>query len=374
MNHSHLLTVMLAASLLAACGEQAAPAASPPATAAAAPAKAKKKMTAAEFDALRAQKPDPCVLLTPQEVEAALGAPLAAPPYRGDRHGVPDANGESCNYASADLHRIIVEPTWSDGKAVFKMIGGAMSQANDLAAGEVRMPITGTVLNGEWDVASVAGCCQFLALLEDQLLSVDVSNSKATLEQAATLADAALLRFGAKLAIRGADGNEAAQRLEQSRPKPGNHCALLTRADAEAVLGPLGKAPEPDSNRCNYTYAAGGGQPLEVAIQWRGGYGAFRDHNATVNSHAADRDQAFAGIDQKDVAEMQQLMGSLGLDGGRGIGSIQRKPVTGGPWDEASAIDGEFNLVRKDVYAQISAPGMSVEKLRVLAVKMGQGL
>src|SRR5690349_9838172 len=93
--------------LLAACGKKPEAAAPPPA--------------GAPIGSPIAQAPqDPCGLLDPKEVEAALGQPLAVPPYRSEdgqakARGTPVQDGSACRYESADFHNIHVGVMWRNG-------------------------------------------------------------------------------------------------------------------------------------------------------------------------------------------------------------------------------------------------------------------
>ena len=192
---------------------------------------------------------DPCSLLDPKEVEAALGAPLAVPPYRsfnGPFGATPD--GSSCVYETAKFRFISLEVTYSGGSQTYSMIGmtkNLMKSATDPnIAHNVKKNFKlddGTEITGEWDEASLTpmNCCIFSGLRGDQLVTIDFTASPATLRQAATLVDSAYKRMVQPLKIDGGAGVEAAKALQNTRPKPVDVCSILTRAEVEAILGTL---------------------------------------------------------------------------------------------------------------------------------------
>src|SRR5262249_55842682 len=103
----------------------------------------------------------------------------------------------------------------------------------------------GTELSGEWDEASLTpmNCCIFNALRGDQLLAIDFTGTRLSLRQVAPLLDAAFKRMDKPLHINGNAAVAAALALDKTRPKPVDVCTLLTRAEVEAIVGPLGADP-----------------------------------------------------------------------------------------------------------------------------------
>src|SRR5437868_4886961 len=82
--------------------------------------------------------------------------------------------------------------------AQLKTYGAFQGLVDQHAKGLVHLA-DGTDLAGEWDEARVLGCCSFAALRGDQLVTVNVGGSKATIAVAASLADAALKRLDHRL-------------------------------------------------------------------------------------------------------------------------------------------------------------------------------
>src|SRR5215813_4846147 len=69
-------------------------------------------------------KHDPCNLLDPNEVEAALGAPLATPPYRsGNGTFGPKPDGDACVYETANFRYLTLEVTYEGGAQQYSMSG-----------------------------------------------------------------------------------------------------------------------------------------------------------------------------------------------------------------------------------------------------------
>ena len=235
------------------------------------------------------EKEDPCNLLEPKEVEAVLGAPLATPPFRaGNGPMSPSPSGSECIYETAKFRYISLEVTYEGGAQQYSMTGmvkGLMKSGGgkDDIANNVKKNFRlddGTELSGEWDEASLTAmnCCIFSGLRGDQLITIDFTSSPASLRQAATLVDSAYKRMEQPLKIDGGGAVDAAKALDKTRPKPVDACSLLTRAEAEAILGTLSADPVGDKNDgCTYKLPSQGvPQEYEVRLRWRGGYYNWR--------------------------------------------------------------------------------------------------
>src|SRR5262249_38744503 len=148
----------------------------------------------------------------------------------------------------------------------------------------------GSDLAGEWDEARVVGCCRFVVLRADQMVTVDVGGSKAPIAAAAKLADGALKRLDHPLSIRGRPNVKPAIAFETAnRPKPRDPCALVSRAEAEALLGPLAGDPQSVDERCVYEHAIEGvfAPTYVMKVRWTGGFSDFRQHNDVAASFAS---------------------------------------------------------------------------------------
>ena len=235
------------------------------------------------------EKEDPCNLLDPKEVEAVLGAPLATPPFRaGNGPMSPSTSGSQCIYETAKFRYISLQVSYEGGAQEYSMTGmvkGLMKSGGgkDDIANNVKKNFRlddGTELTGEWDEASLTAmnCCIFSGLRGDQLITVDFTASPASLRQGAGLVDSAYKRMEQPLKIDGGGGVAAAKALEKTRPQPVDACSLLTRAEAEAILGKLSADPLGDKHDgCTYKVPSQGiPQEYDVRIRWNSGYYNWR--------------------------------------------------------------------------------------------------
>ncbi|MEO7102188.1 MAG: hypothetical protein ABI311_02490, partial [Gemmatimonadaceae bacterium] len=278
-----------------------------------------------------AKSGDPCSLLNPSEVAAAIG-PLAAPPYLGDYE--PSARGSSCRYETKDHRRILVSVDWSDGPIEMKMMrmGRALTDAIS-KNGERKIGVTvlasGDTLVGDWDEIAEGPmqCCDLHALRGDQQVELDWTGTRLTAVAAGALLDSAINRLDRPLAINGAAGLPAALQLYAADAKDSvvNICALMPQAVVESALGrkltgpPRPGTPPMGARECTYpTTTPGGGMPTEYDVSlaaWRDGAIAFAEDQFVV---------AMAGH-----AMRRQLAGdttAVRVD-------TAAHPV--GPWDEA---------------------------------------
>ncbi len=283
---------------------------------------------------------NPCSLLEAKEVEAALGGPLAGAPYRFNKTGKtgPAADGEACRYEGAGYHFIEVEVEWSGGAQMMKMYGTVQNLVNQKMKGVLKLA-DGLELTGEWDEARVVGGWSFVAMRGDQLVTVSIAGSTATLAQAAGIADAALKRIEKPLSVDSAAGVDAAIARDATRPKERDACSLVSRADAEAAMeAPLAKDPVADGSTCTYVSAGKFPWTIALSISWRNGFAQLREHAAL----AAGVGKAFAlggaaGQEKKEAATPE--------------------PVLSGPWEVAQEGGFEFSAVKKDVLVKADARG-----------------
>jgi hypothetical protein len=222
---------------------------------------------------------NPCSLLTTAEVEAMLGEPLAGPPFRAD--GIePSATGGSCRYETASFRAIDVEVEWRDGGQIFGITKMATGLAEGAGLKGVLTLSDGTELHGSWDDAAAFMCCQFNALREDTLVMIDISSSRLTQKDAGALADLAVARLAEPLDVADDAGVAQAHARAKTRPVPASACTLVTRAEAEALIGaPLQDDPAGDENRCSFVWTPAGADyqmQIDLSVTWRGGFGEFR--------------------------------------------------------------------------------------------------
>lgn len=329
--------------------------------------------SAANEDQSAAEPRDPCGLLPQKDVESALGAGLAVPPYRAPLNGPPQADGEDCVYETADFHRIVLEPTWTGGPSTLRMYGMAQGMVDQKMKGALSLG-QGATVAGDWDEAKITGCCTLLVLLGDTMISIDIGSSNASLEQAATLANTALGHLGKPLGIDGAKAVPAALALEAKRPARVDPCSLVSRTEVEALLGPLSVAPVSEADSCSYELPAQGvlRQLYELKIQWHGGYANYRQNNAMAGSIfkamlPSDKEVQRTVSDGRDGVHAKASIdkGSSGSDTGA------QKMLAGvdagqGPWDEATTSILGFTAVRKDVQMTIDVRGVNADNARKL--------
>lgn len=283
---------------------------------------------------------DPCSLLEPKELEAALGGSLVGPPYLFNRYskGGPAANGDACRYEGRDYHFIQIEVEWTGGAQMMNMYGTVQNLANQKMKGVLKLG-DGTELTGEWDEAKAVNCCTFIAMRGDQVVTVDIAGSKATLEQAAAIADAALKRIDKPLPLKGTAGIATAIARDATRPKERDPCSLVSRAEAEAALEfPLVKDPVVEDSKCIYTYTGTGTRPLSVGldIRWRNGFAVFRG-DAAVRANVGKA----LGLGSHTAQDKKE--------------STVPDPVLAGPWEAAQVGQGNFSAVKKDVLIKADA-------------------
>jgi hypothetical protein len=293
---------------------------------------------------------DDCSLLEPKEVEAALGAPLATPPFLS-RDGIPKRDGSACEYEDANLHNITIDVEWDGGAMAFKMYGALQGLVDQTAAkGLVRLA-DGADIAGEWDEARVVGCCSFIALRGDQMVTIDVGGSKAPMAVAAKLADSALKRLDHALPIRGLPNVKSAVAFEAAhRPKRTDPCALVSRAEAEALIGSLAgdlKSVDADDpvGKCAYEQTVEGkfaGTYL-LKVRWTGGLRDFREHNAVFGDFS--RSFARGALLSADGKEAIASAGA-GTD-------LSANPA----WDMAHWDISGLSAVKRDVLISIEPQG-----------------
>lgn len=279
--------------------------------------------------------PDPCTLVAQSEMESLIG-PLAEPPFRVDGSRRPSAGGEGCFYRARDRRNVTVLVDWEDGELGFQMLAGTGSAISDILSGYD--PVTDT-LEGDWDrVGAAFG--QFIALKGRTSVQVDPLGSRIGLEGSARLASIALRRLGSPLEYSGARATLA---RAEDRPEPRNPCDLVTRAEVEALMGPLKEDPtsSADGSECSFaTREEFLGSPVTrtLAVTWRDGFYALGQERAGIEGAtsvmAAQMDPDLPTLSQQAVGEQE-------------------------PWDERiTLLGGVVTVVRGDVMLQIAGDGV----------------
>lgn len=228
---------------------------------------------------------NPCGLLTVAEVEDVLGEPLGGPPYRANGTE-PNDTGDTCRYETAIFRSVTVGVDWSHGGEIFGLMG-LVTRAADTAGLKGTLTLSdGTTMHGAWDEAREFLCCQFHALRGDQQVVIDVAGAKATLEQAAALADKAVRRLDQPLQVDSSYGiGEAAERI-QTRPTAESACALVSKAEAQKLVGAeLLFDPRGDESGCTFVWKQEPSeyeQELTLLVTWRDGFGEMRRTQAAI--------------------------------------------------------------------------------------------
>ena len=310
----------------------------------AASAEENRQSSNAANTAATVSKHDPCSFLAPKEIEAVMGS-LAGPPFRAAGLA-PRANGEDCRYETPDRRSIRVTVMWDGGAQMIGMMGAMQGMLKKANLKELKL-FDGTVVAGEWDEARVSQCCEFNALRGDQLVTVDIAASRATLSQASSLADAAVKRLEQPLGIEGNAGIGQAQERAARRPKPRSVCDLVTRADAEAIVGVslLGQ-PAGSEDSCSYRWSTRGGLSyvIKLMVQWQGGFGEMRTTNAMIG-HASS------------VVGTDKLFGPTAIVADKG------------PWDEFSTSIIGVAAVKNDVMMSVESGPLKQDVARAFIEK-----
>jgi hypothetical protein len=289
---------------------------------------------------------DPCGFLTTAEVETVMG-PLAGAPYRVSRGVAPQANGSDCRYEAPDRHSIRLSVTWEGGRDLIAMMGSMQAMVDAAGLSQLKLA-DGTTIAGHWDQARVNQCCEFNALRGDRVVTVDVSGSHATIAQAAGLADAAVQRLDQPLPISGATGLKPAQDRAALRPKPRNVCDLLTKADAEAIVGvSLLQPPTGTIEHCRYVWPTnpqGSSYQLDLAVTWQDGFSEMRFTDSAVGNASA----------------------MIGFGKPQGQTATDRES---GPWDEFSQSIIGVSAVKGDIRISVEGGPMQQDLQRAFVQK-----
>ena len=313
-----------------------------------------------------AQAPDdPCEWLGPKEVEAILGS-FSAPPVRvrPGQNPTPDAYGTGC------LYTLAIQPQLGTGTVTLSVAlqGGEVA---DLASAASRSLFgvapdsatgnRGASGNSGWDHQTRLGTT-YLARIGHIGVQVDRGTFEIPDDKARQLAAAALDKMADRPfanpvdpfldSLRKAKGSPA-----EPPPQGPDPCALLTRAEAEAVLGPLtvppyrsaGDSPLWDARGESCSYFTGNGhRALTITPTWSQGQMTFR--------MAAGVGGAVANV--------------TGVDEGMAADTIE------GPWDDVMQdMHGMLRFLKGDRMLEVTWVPSSTDRagaLRLAATALGR--
>jgi hypothetical protein len=343
-------------------------------------------------EASGADRDDSCQLLEVAEVEAVLG-PLSGPPYRSNANNdQPMVRGDACRYVGRDLSSIELSVTRTGGSLLLQGMDVAEHVAHDThMKGQLpkgTLPADSTFA-GDWDDLRIIGCCRINAFLGEALVVLDYTGSRAAPLQAITLVNKALQRLDKPLAIDGRAGVEPALLRLAERKKHGTPCQLVTRAEAESIVGELTAAPVESDAECQYRYRSKNDSASEevvhVKVEWQYGFSRFRDEataSAMVGGDAANKAAAIAADLGKAMQGGDNPLESLSSVLKQTASRADRPPqndsaasasqvanaAIAGPWDEAAFSYPEFLAVKKDVLVRVEA-GLTADIGRRFAEK-----
>jgi len=266
--------------------------------------------------------PDPCTLVSQGEMEEFLG-PLGEPPYRVDVNRRPDPAGDRCLYRDRSWRYVVLEVDWDDGSMALAVMGGATQTVADILGTEGT-----TDLDGAWDQAKVA-FGRLMALKGNTAVTVDPMGSRLDRAAQARIAAIALGRAASPLSYDGAK----ASRSRKSDPTPQDPCSLVTRAEAEALMGRLRGDPttSDDGSECVFELEAElFGSPIQqtLTVQWRDGFYTLGEER-----FAAGMAQTAMTKSMGQTPDLQQNAGG-----------------TGEPWDESQVLlGGRIIVVARDM-------------------------
>ena len=313
-----------------------------------------------------AQAPaDPCQWLSPDEVQAILGS-FSAPPVRvrPGQNPTPDAYGTGC------LYTLAMQPQMGTGTVTLSVSlagGEAADLVSNAAAsmfGAAPTPVgadTGAAASPGWDHQTRLGTT-YLARIGHIGVQVDrgsfeISDAKAR-QLAATARDKMADRPFANPVDPMLDSILAAAGSSARQPPQGpDPCALLTRAEAEAVLGPLTVPP----------YRSAGGTPLWDANGDSCSYFTGNGHRAlTIMPTWSQGQMTF-----KMAAGMGGLGANVsGVDAGLAADTLE------GPWDDAMQdMHGLLRFLKGDKMLEVSWVASSTDRagaLRLAAAAVGR--
>jgi hypothetical protein len=278
----------------------------------------------AEASAMRTQPQgaDPCAWLTREEVERIIG-PLGAAPYRvndAEQFDRPSPQGSACFYQlaahSEDEPRFVAVGVILDGAATIEAgLGAGLSEKGLDSLGGTD---EGYKQNGGWDWTNDLGGALKTARIGHLAIMSSVRgrlSSQATDSLAAAIRDRIPdLPFG-----------EATSASEPG--SSANPCALVTPAEAEAVLGTLLVAPYRSHESSPIAYANGQSCSFYTA-----------GHHVLVLTPTRSEGKLIFGMMSGLTQNVSDKLGASAVD-----------DTLDGPWDQtARGMDGTLYVLKGD--------------------------
>ena len=311
-----------------------------------------------------AQAPDsPCEWLSPEEVEGILGS-FSAPPVRvrPGQNPTPDDYGTGC------LYTLALQPQMGTGTVVLS-VSLAGGEAADLVSAATASLFGTDTAGGDGGVAARAGWdhqsrlgTTYLARIGHIGVQVDrgafdIPDGKARALAAAARDKIADRPFANPVdpmldSLRKLAGTSARQ------PTPGpDPCALLTRAEAEAVLGPLVVVP----------YRSAGDAPLWDAAGESCSYFTGKGHHALVIRPTWSQGQM--------TFRMAAGMGGMTANA-TGVDEHLSADTLEGPWDDVMQdMHGMLRFLKGDRMLEVSWVASNADRagvLRLAAAAVGR--
>lgn len=286
-------------------------------------------------DVASADVADPCRLVSQAEMEQFLG-PLLQPPYRVTNRQ-PDPEGTGCLYRAKDYRNITLDVDRESGEMGFRMLAGAGGQIEEALVGT---DVGLDTLEANWDrVGRAFG--QLIALKGPASVQIDPLGSRLDLGAQVRILSLALGRLDQPLPY---NGSAAARKHVSAAVEPRDPCSLVTRAEAEALMGPMRGDPHvaEDGDACLFPLAAEFlGEPVErsLEVQWADGFYALGQERQAMGMAAGLMPQVAGDEDVPSIGENT-------------AGEAE-------PWDERiTLLGGVITVIKRDVLLKIAADGM----------------
>lgn len=283
---------------------------------------ASQQASAAQVETQRLPS-DPCALVSRAVIEELLG-PLIADPLRVTSNGAQEADpeGDACFYEgntpAGELRHFLSLEVGPDAATIDAPSGITPSELDSVMPGVDVHAAADSLVDGRWDDLSAGP------------FGMTVSRGRfSVFMQMNGVDQAKALQLAGKIYDQVSELPFEAEPDDWPLPSPEqNACALLSREEAEAVLGPLVVPP----------YASQGGSALASTKGWSCAY-YTQGHRALVITPTWSNGK----VDFK-------MMNGVGQMVGRAVGGGGPAPDTlEGPWDQVSpGMDGALHILTGD--------------------------